>query len=84
MRNMTALRQMRGTGVNGKNAVIAKKIRARGPNPRSEKLARVVEAQEKDVPAGVALVAFRELTAKERAHAKSLEPRARRLLRGHG
>jgi len=75
---------MRGTAVNGKNAVIAKKIRARGADSRAEKLARMVEAQEKDVPAGVALVEFRELTAKERAHAKSLEPRAKKLLRRHG
>ena len=75
---------MRSTTVNGKNALIAKKIRARNGGARGEKLARLVEAEEKDVPAGVALVEFRELTAKERAQAKSLEPQARKLLRGHG
>jgi hypothetical protein len=75
---------MRSTTVNGKNAVIAKKIRARNGGDRGKKLARLVEAAEKDVPAGVALVEFRELTPKERAHAKSLEPQARKLLREHG
>lgn len=75
---------MRSTAVNGKNAVIAKKIRARNGGDRGEKLARLVETEGKDVPAGVALVEFRKLTAKERAHAKSLEPKAKKLLRLHG
>lgn len=75
---------MRSTAINGKNAVIAKRIRAGSSDPRGEKLARLVEAEEKDVPGAVALVEFRRLTAKERAHAKSLEPKAKKLLRGHG
>ena len=81
---MEALGGMRRTPINHKNAVIAKKIRVRNGGARGEKLARLVEAEEKDVPAGVALVEFRELTAKERAHAKSLEPKAKKLLRLHG
>ena len=75
---------MRSTAVNDKNVAIAKKIRARNGGARGESLARLVEAEEKDVPAGVALVEFREPTAKERAHAKSLEPKAKKLLRVHG
>lgn len=75
---------MRSSAVNCKNAAIAKKIRARNGGARGERLARLVEAEEKDVPAGVALVEFRRLTAKERAHAKSLEPKARKLLPVHG
>ena len=81
---MKPLGAMRSTAINGKNAVIAKKIRVRNGGDRGEKLARLVEAEGKDVPAGVALVEFRKLTAKERAHAKSLEPKAKKLLRLHG
>lgn len=75
---------MKSTALHSKNALIAKRIRARQGGARAERLARLVEAEEKDVPAGVALVEFRELTAKERAHAKSLEPKAKKLLRVHG
>ena len=75
---------MRSTAINGKNAVIAKRIRASSSDARGEKLARLVEAEEKDVPAAVALVQFRRLTAKERAHVKSLEHKGKKLLRGHG
>jgi hypothetical protein len=75
---------MRSTTVKGKNTAIAKKIRARNGGARGERLARLVEAEEKDIPAGVALVEFREPTAKERTHAKSLEPKAKKLLRVHG
>jgi ABC-type taurine transport system substrate-binding protein len=65
---------------NAKNAALAEKIRAGSSDLRAEKLARLVEAQEQDVPAGVANVIFREPTAKERAHAKTLEPLAKKLL----
>ena len=80
---MKAVGAMRSTTVNSRNAVIAKKIRARNGGARGEKLARLVDAEQKDVPAGVALVEFRELTANERSHAKSLEPKAKSLLRAH-
>ena len=75
---------MKSTVVNDKNAAIARKIRARSTDSGAEKLAQLVEAERKDVPAGVALVEFRELTAKERVHARRLEPKAKKLLREDG